>query len=1232
MKQAYVALARWFRPLLQGWTGLSQVRPDEFVKTTKDEITAHPVPAGAVNRRFVIVTPVFNAETFIDEAIASVLRQGVPGYSLHYHVQDGGSTDGTIDKLRAWERRVREGFYLPHAGNVVFSFVSEQDAGMYDALQRGFAKLAPQDTDILTWINSDDGLAQGALVTVGGVFKDIAGCEFLSGRTALLNEAGAVIVLAPALPYARSALANGLHDGRALSFLMQEGTFFSGRVWNAVAGVDPAFRLAGDWDLWRRMARVTGHCVVDSVTAYHRRRVGQLSGDMEAYYREIDAATPLPDATELGALGTVATFDQASAHWIEAAYDPVTLTAPALLRDGRPELSGVCRPVSGFAAPEGPYPQYQLPGGIRWINGNLAEISILVQATGRYRLRLTLRASHDGIVVGLGIGTRAPQPITLEAPVPLVDQVIETVRWLDMGENRLLIDCNGPSKERSVLLIRCEVTSTDEAFLRRPVLPPPQPTRSDRRALAIAILCKDEEPDLLDLSLAGCAAVAPAGTTIFVVRDPQSAALDRVVRARDADIAGCIDIAGPHIDIELLRHMLHDAGHDEVLILQRGSVMTPRGIDAASALLDATGAGAAAGFVDERDSMGCSLQLSSMREAAPMLYRATTETTAVVRVGCALAQTVARASAVCDSPIIWVLDGDRPMFGRTPAALLAAGLVLLGYDVRHIVVAADTVPTLPPGGLVVASSTIADRSDATMTVTLNGGTLRLFGQAGRAVDLPLAVDTDLLLPRDRREVRQRLGFGADERIVCIAEASVEDTATAIARVVALAEGPLRILNFGHNSTSATPDCLVLALDRIADPLLLSYLLSAADAAVVSRPGGTMLAGAAWACGLMVLDQSGTVLRPEDDFHELGIATRLSQDATKDACRFRDLIVATRSLVALANAIDERCPDLRGVGGSSPLHLRGGTVRVRSYRDPDRPGWFDPIAGSATMAVLGDAVPYVAADGERGLSIGGRDAEIIVCLDHADMTGLRVHVRGTPGDTWTVHVNEGIMAFCVGADGAETVSVAGAYDAGPIRVRFERLGDADDAGPLLHVIGLSATGKSVSPAPGWEETKFALVPAAAWSTPMLAVDGDWERVARFLPEEPAVPQEGLHAPFRWSLGDNCQIRVRTTVGGLRTLRLALAAGVRDQRVRPVIAGRAYDWCAPLAGPIGHVERRAWLVDWPVGDIDITLEVSDVLRPLGQELGIILFEVMVEYSENVSGFISDDPRLSLCIPPC
>ena len=43
---------------------------------------------------FVIVTPVKNGGAFVDEAIFSVVSQSGP-FTIRYHVQDGGSTDGT---------------------------------------------------------------------------------------------------------------------------------------------------------------------------------------------------------------------------------------------------------------------------------------------------------------------------------------------------------------------------------------------------------------------------------------------------------------------------------------------------------------------------------------------------------------------------------------------------------------------------------------------------------------------------------------------------------------------------------------------------------------------------------------------------------------------------------------------------------------------------------------------------------------------------------------------------------------------------------------------------------------------------------------------------------------------------------------------------------------------------------------------------------------------------------
>ena len=47
---------------------------------------------------FSIVTPVFTGTRFLDETILSVLAQA-GDFRLRYHIQDGGSTDGTMGKL-----------------------------------------------------------------------------------------------------------------------------------------------------------------------------------------------------------------------------------------------------------------------------------------------------------------------------------------------------------------------------------------------------------------------------------------------------------------------------------------------------------------------------------------------------------------------------------------------------------------------------------------------------------------------------------------------------------------------------------------------------------------------------------------------------------------------------------------------------------------------------------------------------------------------------------------------------------------------------------------------------------------------------------------------------------------------------------------------------------------------------------------------------------------------------
>jgi glycosyltransferase involved in cell wall biosynthesis len=235
---------------------------------------------------FCIVTPVFNGVTYIDDTIQSVLSQA-GDFAVHYHIQDGGSTDGTMDRVRLWMKLSEQ---LPKVNRkLVFTCASEPDAGMYDAINKGFARAQPAGDDVVMgWIAADDRIAPGAFAAIAEIRSTFADIRFLGGRISLLGESGAIIGVLPIYPYSQRCMAAGLYDGRALPFVMQEGSFWCADLWHKAGGLDPRFRLAGDWDLWRRMAAHEPYIIADTILGFHRRRPGQLSEQMDRYYGEVD--------------------------------------------------------------------------------------------------------------------------------------------------------------------------------------------------------------------------------------------------------------------------------------------------------------------------------------------------------------------------------------------------------------------------------------------------------------------------------------------------------------------------------------------------------------------------------------------------------------------------------------------------------------------------------------------------------------------------------------------------------------------------------------------------------------------------------------------------------------------------------------------------------------------------------------------------------------------------------
>jgi glycosyltransferase involved in cell wall biosynthesis len=133
--------------------------------------------------KFHVVTPSFNQLSFLRRLVASVADQATTAVSVHHHVQDGGSTDGTVEFLEE---------YFAHqqpTDNYQLTFASEADDGMYDAINKGWL-LAADDVDIIAHMNCDEQYLPGGLEKVANWFGDHPAADVVLADMIVTNKDG----------------------------------------------------------------------------------------------------------------------------------------------------------------------------------------------------------------------------------------------------------------------------------------------------------------------------------------------------------------------------------------------------------------------------------------------------------------------------------------------------------------------------------------------------------------------------------------------------------------------------------------------------------------------------------------------------------------------------------------------------------------------------------------------------------------------------------------------------------------------------------------------------------------------------------------------------------------------------------------------------------------------------------------------------------------------------------
>jgi glycosyltransferase involved in cell wall biosynthesis len=217
-----------------------------------------------------IVTVCLNSAATIVDALRSVNQQDYP--AIEHIVIDGGSSDGTQELVRCHGERV-------------VRLVSEPDAGIYDAMNKG---LALASGEFVGFLNADDVLARPDSLS-----------RIVAAMTAGIDACyGDVVYVAKERPdrvvrywrsgsYRRGQCANGWAPPHPTLYVRRD-------IFTRLGGFDASMRVAADFEFALRMLDVHGTSVSYVPDVLVRMRTGGVSnGNVKGIlrgHRELAAA------------------------------------------------------------------------------------------------------------------------------------------------------------------------------------------------------------------------------------------------------------------------------------------------------------------------------------------------------------------------------------------------------------------------------------------------------------------------------------------------------------------------------------------------------------------------------------------------------------------------------------------------------------------------------------------------------------------------------------------------------------------------------------------------------------------------------------------------------------------------------------------------------------------------------------------------------------------------------
>lgn len=184
-----------------------------------------------------VVTPSFNQARFLEQTIRSVIEQNYA--NLEYLLVDGGSTDGSLDIIHKYSKKIDW-------------WVSEVDNGQAEAINKGLRRTKGE---FVAWINSDDHYLPGAIDRAVSTFIQHPSVGLVFGDVLAIDENGQSI---NQLRYGDWSLL----DLMSFRVIGQPSVFMRRSILEQVGFMDTTYHFLLDHHLWIRMGQVSELCYI----------------------------------------------------------------------------------------------------------------------------------------------------------------------------------------------------------------------------------------------------------------------------------------------------------------------------------------------------------------------------------------------------------------------------------------------------------------------------------------------------------------------------------------------------------------------------------------------------------------------------------------------------------------------------------------------------------------------------------------------------------------------------------------------------------------------------------------------------------------------------------------------------------------------------------------------------------------------------------------------------------